>query len=323
MRDILSRLGVFGVFLLSAGCASTAQSVRQSSPTAPEPPIATRVFAPPAAPSSTEPPTLAWTRTPEASGTEQETKTQEPRVQETKTQAAVSQGGAACCDVTSQLSVSYVDSNVLARSVPVSVYLPPCYDTFSSRPYPVLYLLHGVNADHTQWPDLDVQPDADRLIAQGAIVPLVVVMPGGEYREGEDYGAFVLGDLLPYVEHTFHVAADRGDRAIGGVSQGGYWALELALDRPDLFGAVGGHSPATGPTLANLLEANKGPGLDTLRIYLDVGNEDPLMAGVSAFATALRQHGLAPLFHVYPGAHNRPYWRSHTEEYLRFYAEGW
>jgi hypothetical protein len=29
------------------------------------------------------------------------------------------------------------------------------------------------------------------------------------------------------------------------------------------------------------------------------------------------------VFHIYPGAHNRPYWRSHTSEYLGFYAQGW
>jgi enterochelin esterase-like enzyme len=222
-----------------------------------------------------------------------------------------------------QLSVSFVDSSILARRVPYSLYLPPCYETERTRRYPVLYLLHGANADHTQWPDLNVLPDADALIAQGTIAPLVVVMPGGDYRQGEDYGTFVLRDLIPHVEQTLRVAPDRHDRAIGGLSQGGYWALELALAHPDLFDAVGGHSPATGPALSDLLVPDRASGLSALRIYLDVGNADPLAPGVTAFAATLQAHGLAVVFHIYPGAHNRPYWRSHTAEYLAFYAQDW
>lgn len=228
-----------------------------------------------------------------------------------------------CQKPASQLTVDYVNSPVLARRVAYSLYLPPCYGIDPNRRYPVLYLLHGANTDHTQWPDLQVQPDADVLIAAGSIAPLIVVMPGGDYRQGEDYGAFVLRDLIPQIERTLSVAADGKDRAIGGLSQGGYWALDLALAHPQLFAAVGGHSPATDSALTDLLSTDRIPDLKGLRIYLDVGDNDPLAGGVATFAAALRARGLTPVFHIYPGAHNRPYWRSHTTEYLMFYAARW
>ncbi len=240
----------------------------------------------------------------------------------TETRTALNTSTPTCQAQSGQLRIEYLNSTVFARRVPYSLYLPPCYDANSMRLYPVLYLLHGANTDHTQWPDLHVEPDADALIAQGAIGPLLVVMPDGNIGTGGAYGAFVLRDLIPHIEQTWRASPTRRDRAIGGLSQGGYWALELALSHPDLFSAVGGHSPATDSALLDLLASNA-PDLNSLRIYLDVGNDDPLASSTVAFATALRSHGLTPIFHIYPGEHNRPYWRSHTPEYLTFYAAPW
>jgi enterochelin esterase-like enzyme len=307
MRHFLKWFCVVAFLMPSVGCLSVTQSLPHPTATAAPSSTTTRAAEQPV-PASTLTPDATRTPAPQATVTPPEPKTQRE---------------SACPSSPSQLSVSFVNSAVLARRVPFSLYLPPCYETDSARLYPVLYLLHGANADHTQWPDLNVKPDADALIDEGAIAPLVVVMPGGDYREGEDYGAFVLRDLIPYVERAFHVSSDRQDRAIGGLSQGGYWALELALAHPDLFYAVGGHSPATSSGLIDLLGSNRLPEVNALRIYLDVGNEDPLAPGVTAIAAALQAHGLAPVFHIYPGAHNRPYWRSHTREYLAFYTQSW
>jgi enterochelin esterase-like enzyme len=61
----------------------------------------------------------------------------------------------------------------------------------------------------------------------------------------------------------------------------------------------------------------------SLRVYLDVGRNDSLAPEVKAFAAALETHGLKPAFHLYPGGHDRAYWRAHTAEYLAFYAADW
>ena len=56
----------------------------------------------------------------------------------------------ACHEEHGRLQVSYLESPTLARRVAYSIYLPPCYDTDKARVYPVVYLLHGANADPTQ-----------------------------------------------------------------------------------------------------------------------------------------------------------------------------
>jgi enterochelin esterase-like enzyme len=180
-------------------------------------------------------------------------------------------------------------------------------------------LLHGARADHTQWPDLNLAPDADTLIAERRTPPFVVVMPDGDYRQGEDYAAFVLHDLMPYIEATYRVKPDRASRAIGGLSAGGDWALQLALTHPDVFSAVGAHS-AVGDQALRLLGAQA---QRDLRFYLDVGSADPLRPGMETLAAALKSQGYATIFSIYPGGHDRPYWRSHTTEYLSFYAADW
>ena len=229
-----------------------------------------------------------------------------------------------CHETQGRLSVAYFDSATLGRRVAYAIYLPPCYAADPQRVYPVLYLLPGINADHTQWLDLNVAPDADALIAQRAIAPLVIVTPDGDYRAREDYAAFVLRDLMPHIEQTTRVARERQYRAIGGLSRGGYWALYLALLHPDLFSAVGGHSPVINPALTEALALPAGAAeRSALRIYLDVGRNDPLAPGAASFAAAAQARGLATVFHLYAGGHNRAYWRAHTSEYLVFYAAGW
>src|SRR5262249_54251285 len=74
-------------------------------------------------------------------------------------------------------------------------------------------------------------------------------MPDGNDGNWHDYydGSFmietyVLQYLIPYVDRHFHTIADRSGRAVDGLSNGGYGALELAAKAPDMFVAAGGMS---------------------------------------------------------------------------------
>lgn len=234
---------------------------------------------------------------------------------------AAPSAAARCAEQKGEVRAVEFNSATLARRVRYQLYLPPCYNRDPNRIFPVLYLLHGAHADDTQWLDLNITSNADALIGQGTIAPLVMVMPDGDYRSDEDYGAFVERDLLPQVQQTTRVGTTRALRALGGISLGGYWALQLALTRPGLFGAVGGHSAAVTSATLTPLAANSD--WQTLRVYLDVGRADPLAGGVETFAAALRARGLSPEYHLNDGGHTRPYWRSQTVQYLQFYAAGW
>lgn len=224
-----------------------------------------------------------------------------------------------CPERSGQLVHAAINSAVYGGRVAVNVYVPPCYARGSTQ-LPVIYLLHGGNADETQWPDLQVEHAADTLIARG-IAPFVVVMPGGEYHAAIDYAAFVLGDLLPEVERQFRVSSAGAERAIGGISLGGYWALKIAFSHPEIFAAAGGHSPVVdrGQSDDPLALARTGDGLQHLIVTLDVGTTDALGTSVARLARVLQERAVSVVFSSRPGAHNRSYWRAHTSEYLQFY----
>jgi enterochelin esterase-like enzyme len=63
--------------------------------------------------------------------------------------------------------------------------------------------------------------------------------------------------------------------------------------------------------------------LRSLRVWLDVGAEDGLKAGVANLAADLTTAEIPTMFERWPGGHNRPYWCSHTADYLAFYTALW
>ena len=229
-----------------------------------------------------------------------------------------------CKSEAGRIILAAVPSINYAQSVPISVYLPPCYAPDRQSSYPVIYLLHGSGADETQWPDLNVQSSADALIAHGAL-PFVVVMPGAVYYNPVDYGEFVIKDLLPGIERQFRVSKVRSGRGIGGLSLGGFWALKIAFLHPDLFAAVGGYSPVVDRgdyddplSLASQVNIRA---LQGLNIDLDVGDQDSLIYGTEGLAQVLRSRGLTVALTIGQGGHDRVYWRAHTYEYFRFYLD--
>lgn len=138
----------------------------------------------------------------------------------------------------------------LKAPVQTRILFPADYGVEPSRRYPVLYLLHGGFGKVTDW---TTAGEAERLTAG---LDLIVVMPedgnGGWYTDwwnGGKGGApawetFHLGQLLPWVDATFRTVADRGHRAIAGLSTGGYGAMHDAARHPDLFSFAASFSGA-------------------------------------------------------------------------------
>ncbi len=201
----------------------------------------------------------------------------------------------------------------------VLVHLPACYDRTSTR-YPTIYLVHGSGADEQQWIDLGLTAQADRLVRIAATGPAIIVMP----REGEASSSTearnLVDDVVPWADANFRTVPDRTRRAVGGISRGGEAALKAAADRPDLFGAVGGHSPTLPDDLEQLVV-----GLRPLsgRIWLDVGSDDHLRREVAPFAAELDGSGTRAALTIGQGDHDRAYWSSEVERYLDFYAGAW
>jgi S-formylglutathione hydrolase FrmB len=149
-------------------------------------------------------------------------------------------------------------TSTLAAPTKVCILLPAGYATRSKRRYPVLYLLHGASGDQTSWTRAG-QGEAERLTED---LPLIVVMPaggrGGFYTNWFNNGAggpprwedWHIERLIPYVDAHYRTRATRAERAIAGLSMGGFGTFSYAARHPDLFTAALSLSGAVDPGLA-------------------------------------------------------------------------
>lgn len=228
-------------------------------------------------------------------------------------------------------------SQITGRAFRYRIYLPPCYAQ-SGRRYPYLIMLHGLVPgsdimNDSQWDQLGLDEAADQGYAQGALPPLVIVMPNGNDADyAYDAGPLpevIVEELIPAAESRYCLWGDAAHRAIGGLSRGGYWAYWIAFSHPDLFARVGGHSPffyaAASPAEKNPDNlVDSAPGLEQLTMYLDHGQQDYVGASVRDFASRLERRGITPQYVVNPvGSHSEEYWAAHVADYLLFYAADW
>jgi enterochelin esterase-like enzyme len=136
------------------------------------------------------------------------------------------------------------------------VYTPPGYDAHRSRPYPIIFLLHGLGDDAERWMNFGgANVIMDTLIAQGKAVPAVVVSPLGYGVSSGPAGAMstenitgytkiLLEEVMPAVDRGYNVSRNREERAIAGLSMGGAETLFTALNNLDKFAWIGSFSGA-------------------------------------------------------------------------------
>jgi len=216
-----------------------------------------------------------------------------------------------------------LDSELLNYPIELQVYLPPCYEDREGESYPVLYLLHGQEMNEKTWGEIGAGATADSLINSGDIPPLLIVMP--RERKDDRFGGALANDILPYVDSHYRTLADRDHRALGGMSRGAGWALQVGLQNPGLFSALGLHSLAI--FYADETEVsgwlNKLPTDLTPRFYIDIGDNDSLIVSADWLDQALTRRNIAHNYHLNPGSHTRPYWAKHLPDYLRWYTANW
>lgn len=226
------------------------------------------------------------------------------------------------------------DSALTGQAESYRIYLPPDYDQ-SERRYPALYLLHGWPYDETHWDNLGIDNVADVGIVQGALPAHIIVLPGansnGLYVSTSggphSFEAQIVNELIPHIDATYRTVQTREARAIGGISRGGVWALEIAFSHPDAFATVGAHSPALSanraPPAYDPFTLLREPGVETLRIYLSAGDGDWARGETWELHAQLNEQGIPNHFVIHPGVHADPLWAEHLPEYLAFYTAGW
>jgi S-formylglutathione hydrolase FrmB len=149
--------------------------------------------------------------------------------------------------------IVHFPSATLAEERTMLVMLPVDYD-MAVRRYPVLYLLHGYDADITDW------ARGTNLSDYATRHQLIIVTPDASHswyvnsvsNPKAHYDDYIMKDVIAYVDKNFRTIPEPFSRAIAGVSMGGFGAMFLGLEHWDQFAAIGsfsgsvayGHFPA-------------------------------------------------------------------------------
>ncbi|MFZ3069854.1 MAG: alpha/beta hydrolase-fold protein, partial [Anaerolineaceae bacterium] len=232
-----------------------------------------------------------------------------------------------CQARTGTLASVQFESALLGREVYMRIYFPPCYTAQSEKPYPVLYLLHGLEGDETQWESLGLAEELDRLIEVGTAEPMLVVMPRETDTKGyphSDFPQVFIEELVPFIDSHYTTQTERSGRMIGGISRGASWALRIGVGNYAMFSKVGLHSLPLefdeGNEWAAELAALEPE--DRPALFLDSGHRDKDIDFTRSFEWALTTAGIPHTWYLFSGYHNEAYWSEHLPIYLEWYAQG-
>lgn len=256
-------------------------------------------------------------------------------------------------------------SKSLNSTMQYSVYLPEGYES-SQRSYPVVYLLHGYSDDETGWIQFgEADVVAQRGVDNGDFPPSIIVMPDGgvswycnDYAKVNAWRSMFAEEFIPFIESNYRIRAKKEFRAIAGLSMGGFGALQLSMNYPELFSSCIALSSGTftddeikgmpdsqyemyfksifGKNLKgeerisetwkahsplHLIRTVPAEKLKSIRFYIDCGDDDFLYKGNSALHVEMRTLGLPHEYRVRQGGHVWEYWRTGLYDGLKFAGE--
>lgn len=245
-----------------------------------------------------------------------------------------------------QLEVKQIPASQMAQSYPATIILPNSYQHSAAR-FPVLYLLHGYGGDHQNWyKETAIAALADQY-------NIIVVMPDGAtdkwYTDSPvnpawRYRSYLAHDVVNYIDQHYRTLANAAGRGISGLSMGGYGALHIGLQHPELFGALasssGGVDPRPFAGRWNLTAVLGDPEAQhdnwhnaaiiqqigqlnstAQALYIDCGSEDFFIEVNRQLHRALRQQGIPHHYAEWPGDHSWQYWRSSIAFQLTFFQQ--
>lgn len=240
-------------------------------------------------------------------------------------------------------SVTY-HSAALSAVRRMHIYTPPGYEK-GSQSYPVFYLLHGAGDSDDSWSSVGRAGFIlDNLIATGKAKPMLVVMPAGHTRpmgmggsilNADEFVSDFLKDVMPYVESHYRTKNSRSNRAIAGLSMGGFQTLNVAISKLDAFAYIGVYSsglfgivpfgapnasapaPKTFPWeeehKAVLDNATLKKGLKLF--WFGIGKDDFLYKTSDATVALFKKHGFEVVNHETGGGHTWLNWRDYLIEF--------
>jgi enterochelin esterase-like enzyme len=218
------------------------------------------------------------------------------------------------------------ESRTVGNTRRALIYTPPGYS--KSKKYPVLYLLHGIGGDEKEWYNGgSPQVILDNLYAQGKIMPMIVVLPNGRAIKDDramgnimapdkvqGFATFekdLLNDLIPFIDHKYHVYTDKDHRAIAGLSMGGGQSLNFGLGNLDVFSWVGGFSLAPNTKKPEELLPNPDAAKSKLKLlWISCGSSDGLITFSKRTHDYLAEKKVPHIYYIEPGVHNFKVWKN-------------
>ena len=229
------------------------------------------------------------------------------------------------------VSVNWYQSSVLSQPRRVVVYTPPGYERNAKTRYPILYLLHGSGDTEMEWSSFGrANLIADNLIAEGKAKPMIIAMPfghavltapaGDRNRNTTLFEDDLMKCVAPLVEGNYRVAAGPKNRAIAGLSMGGFQSIEIGLKHLDFFGNIGVFSAGVredfetryADVLAKPADLNKK--LDVF--WIGIGEKDFLLKSSDLLESILNKRDIRHTYVKTEGAHQWMVWRRYLAEIL-------
>jgi enterochelin esterase-like enzyme len=229
------------------------------------------------------------------------------------------------------------------RAQETYVYLPSGYAQHPNRRYSVLYLLHGFPGRPLAFlSTVRMGIIDDVLTTRHRAQPLILVMPFGStgtfndqewvngFAAGNGWSTFVSRDLVHYIDGQYRTIATARGRAVAGLSEGGYGAINIAVQHPGEFSVVESWSGYVRPDKLHsifgrdlqLLSANDprllvrraAPRLRTTHTYFWFysGSTDRYRLQNAAFAQQLAALHVPYSYRLVVGGHNWAIWRSNA-----------
>lgn len=226
---------------------------------------------------------------------------------------------AACTAEPTVPQVGTVTQDTLLN-VPCYVYLPSNYAQRADKEvFPVLYLQHGMWGDETDWTvQGNLLPILDSLLLLGQVDEMVIIMPDNcphrptseEERANATNGTWEanFAQFMTEAEAKYAISTDPNQRAIAGLSMGGYHTMRVSTVLDGQFAYVGMFSPAT-----FVHEAPTAPKL----LWLGIGTEDFLYENVQEYRQWLETNHVEYTYYESTGGHTWPNWQDYIVRFLK------